>query len=124
MIRLELNQLLYYKTYMKHLRLYENFIDPLRGARDLFDLTSSFTKTKRLQADSVKGSEFSSVKALEFTGPVEYEEEARKIADEGLKMGDIQAALASIGWEVIESPQDIVRVHLPPGDADSPYKFK
>jgi hypothetical protein len=78
---------------MRHILLYENFRDPLRGARDLFGLTSSFTKRINPSSDRI----------IEFTGPVESEGEARKIADQVLKAGgDLQAALAPIGWQAKE----------------------
>ena len=80
---------------MKHLKLYENFEDPLGIGRDLFGLTSSFTK--RMKPGSVR--------TIEFTGPVESEEEARKIVDQMLKSrGDIQVALDPIGWQAKEIP--------------------
>lgn len=96
---------------MKHIILYENFRDTLKGARDIFGLTSSIDITKNYTIE----------------GPIEYEEEARRIADDIIKkinqyplaatpqysvwdsyldyafnnwMPDEQAALARIGWEI------------------------
>ena len=83
---------------MKHIQVYENFRDPLGRARDLFGLTSSFTKKETISRGS----------AIEFTGPIESEGEARKIADSTLPkifMGPMfynfirKSELDSIGWQ-------------------------
>lgn len=83
---------------MKHIQVYENFRDPLGRARDLFGLTSSFTRKEM----------FSAGKTIEFTGPVESEGEAIKIVDSmlpkifiGLEFVKFlrHSGLDSIGWQ-------------------------
>ncbi len=83
---------------MRHIQVYESFRDPLRGARDLFDLTSSFIKKEKIRTG----------RAIEFTGPIESEGEARKIVDIMLPeifmgLGFVKflghSGLDSIGWQ-------------------------
>jgi len=82
---------------MRHIRLYENFEDDLKSARDIFGLTSTFTK---IFTDYLGTS-----RTIEFTGPSELEGEAKGIA-EYLKKNQkterkIQEELDSIGWQAV-----------------------
>lgn len=74
---------------MRHIQIYEAFQDEAgQSARDLFGLTSSFTR------------DYPVGMSVTFTGPSEEEAEARRITDKlGAVASEIVDALEEIGWQ-------------------------